>query len=276
MGDYGAKNSGWLECVPRMVFNNRVKLNIKKSKALVIGTGFKTSGLDLVNRFKLNDIPLDNVTSYNYLGVILDSNMTLSSLISKVTKNVSTKIYNLVKIRKYIDVNCALAIYKQTILPLLDYSGFMLISANLSDRDNLQRLQNDALRICFNVRLRDRVSVVRMHRQAKLISLEQRRRKQLLCLMFIFKSRHNDIRREHARNTRAANVYSFVRERYNNVKYKNSPYFKGSLLWDTLPIETCNSNNILDFKKTLATIYRDYDALVMLYHLIELFCLVKI
>ena len=58
-------------------FNNRMKLNIKKSKSLVIGTGFKTSGL---NRFKLNDIPLDNVTSYNYLGVILDSNMTLSPL----------------------------------------------------------------------------------------------------------------------------------------------------------------------------------------------------
>ena len=34
---------------------------------------------------------------------------------------------------------------------------FLLISGNVSDRTDLQTLQNDALRICFNVRLGDRV-----------------------------------------------------------------------------------------------------------------------
>ena len=52
--------------------------------------------------------------------------MTLVPLFAKVTKIVSCKLYNLVKIRNYIDVNCALTIYKQTKLPLLDYSGFLL------------------------------------------------------------------------------------------------------------------------------------------------------
>ena len=114
----------------------------------------------------------------------------------------------------------------------------MLISGNVSDRSDLQTLQNNALRICYNVRLRDRIAIVAMHNQAKLLSLEQRRRKQLLYLMFIYKNRHDDIRRVHARNTRGANVYSFVREKYNNVKFKNSPYYKGSLIWDSLPVET--------------------------------------
>ena len=147
--------------------------------------------------------------------------MTLSSLFAKVTKVVSNKIYNLVKIRNYIDVNCALTIYKQTILPLLDYTGFMLIVGNVLERNSLQTLQNNTLRICFNVRLRD------------LLSLEQRRRRQLLFLVFIYKTRHDDIRKIHARNTRGANVYSFVRERYNNVKYNNSPHYKGSLRYGT-------------------------------------------
>ena len=114
----------------------------------------------------------------------------------------------------------------------------MLISGNVSDRSDLQTLQNNALRICYNVRLRDRIAIVAMHNQAKPLSLEQRRRKQLLYLMFIYKNRHDDIRRVHARNTRGANVYSFVREKYNNVKFKNSPYYKGSLIWDSLPVET--------------------------------------
>ena len=108
--------------------------------------------------------------------------------------------------RKYIDMKCALTIYKQTILLLFDYSGFMLISGSLSDRYNLQKLQNGALRIFFNVRLRDHISIARMHRQANMLSLEPRRRKQLLCLMLIYENRHTEIRREHNRNTRAANV----------------------------------------------------------------------
>ena len=48
----------------------------------------------------------------------------------------------------------------QTILPLLDYTGFLLISGNVSDRSDLQTLQNDALRVCFNVRMRDRILIV--------------------------------------------------------------------------------------------------------------------
>ena len=41
--------------------------------------------------------------------------------------------------------------------------------------------------ICFNVRITDRKEIDMMHRPANLISLEQRRQKPLLYLMFIFK-----------------------------------------------------------------------------------------
>ena len=68
-----------------------------------------------------------------------------------------------------------------------------------------------------------------------------------------------DVRRIHNRRTRAAEVYSFVREQYNNVKYKNSPYYKGSLLWDSLPVNIRNSTTLLEFKKNLNTIYKEYN-----------------
>ena len=57
----------------------------------------------------------------------------------------------------------------------------------------------------------------------------------------------------HARNTTGENVYSFVRERYNNVKYKNSPYYKGSLLWDSLPVDA-RSESLLEFKKKFSKV----------------------
>ena len=81
----------------------------------------------------------------------------------------------------------------------------------------------------------------------------------MLCLMFIYKGRHNNIQRVHGRNTRAAQLYSFARERYHKVKYKNSPYYKGSILWDELPVETRQCNSMPEFKKSLHRIYRRYD-----------------
>ena len=137
-----------------------MKLNIKKSKSLVTGSTFKLANINLDNRFTLNEVVLERVQSYNYLGVILDTHMTLSPLIKKV---VSNKIYTLAKIRNSINLKCTLTIYKQTILPLLDSTGFMILSANISDKNDLQVLQNNALRICFNVRLRDKVSIERIH-----------------------------------------------------------------------------------------------------------------
>ena len=123
-------------------------------------------------------------------------------------------------------------------------------------------MQNNALRICYNVKLRDRVSVRRMRFRAYLLSLEQRRQIQLLCLMFIYKERHVDARRIYNRRTRAAGLYSFVRERYNCVKYRNSPYLliiKAHLYaWDTLPVVVRNSTSLREFKNDLKTVYSEY------------------
>ena len=97
-----------------------------------------------------------------------------------------------------------------------------------------------------------------MHARAGLLSLEQRRKIQLLCLMFIHKQGHNVAWLYH-RNTRAAQNFAFARERYNCLKYKKSPYYKGSLLWDNLPVTVRNSVNLLEFKKRLKNVFNTFD-----------------
>ena len=156
-------------------------------------------------------------------------------------------------------MKCALTIYKQTILPLFDYTGFMLLSTNISDRNDLQVLENTALRICYNARLRDMVNIELMHTRANLISLDQRRQKQILFLLFIDKNRHDHVRRIHARNTCAADVYSFVRERYHSIKYKNSPYYKGPLLWDKLSVTVKRCINLKEYRNCINRLYRKYN-----------------
>ena len=98
--------------------------------------------------------------------------------------SVLNKLFLLRKPRRYITEKCAVSIYKQAILPFFDYVGFMLISCNKSDREDLQIIQNDALRCGYNIRRRDRLSIAKMHAKSNLVSLEQRRRLQLLSLIY--------------------------------------------------------------------------------------------
>ena len=109
--------------------------------------------------------------------------MTSANYLSDTKKIVMNRLFNLRKLRSYITEKSAVAIYKQTILPVLDYAGFMLISSNKSDRRDLQVIQNDALRTCYNIKRRDRFSVTKMHQRSQLLSLDQRRIFQLLSLM---------------------------------------------------------------------------------------------
>ena len=107
------------------------------------------------------------------------------------------------------------------------------------------------------MRRRDKVSIKNLHVKAKLLSLEQRQKIQLLSLMYNHKKILN-VRRVHARPTRNALRFTFYTKRFNNVKYKNSPYYKGSELWNDLPLETINSDTIFEFKMHLKNLFRTY------------------
>ena len=50
--------------------------------------------------------------------------MSLTGLLSDTKKSVLNRLFNLHKLRRYITEHSAIAIYKQTILPVFDYAGF--------------------------------------------------------------------------------------------------------------------------------------------------------
>ena len=251
---------------------NALKLNVKKSKCLVIANKSKLRLVDRHNTLKVECQNLEFVESYNYLGYHLDSEMSLKPLLSHVKKVTTTKIKILYKIRQYLDTFSALAIYKQMILPLFDYSGFLLLSCQKTDREDLQIIQNNVLRLCLNLRLNDRVSLVDIHHRANLIILEQRRCIQLLSLLFIHGEFHPNVFETPARVTRAAAIRKYRTEIYNNSKYKNSPYYKAAKLWDTLPRHIKDSTTLCELKKQLKTLHPKYvdDYYLMQLHKITL------
>ena len=61
----------------------------------------------------------------------------------------------------FINMEAAIKVYKQMILPVLDYSGFMLISCTLGERREFQILPNHAtcIRIWHSYNLGDRITI---------------------------------------------------------------------------------------------------------------------
>ena len=167
-----------------------------------------------------------------------------------VKKNVYVKIFSLLKLRKCLTEHAAIMLYKHIILPFLEYSGFMLTACTVDECRELQKCQNDALRICTKVKLNDRVRIEYLHEKCKIVSLEQRRRQQLLMLMYK-KSKDYTMHKVFPRNTRRSNRIVFKTDTYEGTLYKRSPYFVGSKLWDKLPMDVIEAPNIFVFKKML-------------------------
>ena len=67
-------------------------------------------------------LPLDTVSTYKYLGITLDSHLNYNKHVQKVISSVSGKLKQFQRMCSFLNVRAALAVYKSTILPLLEYN----------------------------------------------------------------------------------------------------------------------------------------------------------
>ena len=112
-----------LDCFEHWGELNNLHLNVSKTKLLIVGTRSKLSRIGDVQSLILYDRPVSVVKQYNYLGVILDSEM---SHFNHVKKNVYVKIFALSKLRSCLTEYAAIMMYKHAILPFLEYLLILL------------------------------------------------------------------------------------------------------------------------------------------------------
>ena len=165
------------------------------------------------------------------------------------------------KLRYLVDTKLALLIYKQTILPYLDYVGFVLLSCNIGDRRLLQTLQNNALRLCLHYHLVDSVRVERLHTEAKIQSVEQRCIFQLLKLLFDYSKDPANLKVP-VRPTRAGSKIVFEIPTRCSSTFLKSLLYKGSLIWDTLPNNSQRLFTTSQFVKAIKHRYSVFENLL--------------
>ena len=141
-------------------------------------------------------------------------------------------------------------VYKQTILPLVEYVSFMLCLNTTHDVDKLQRLQKRCLRFCFDIYKPTDMSTARLHEISRINLLNTRRDVQLSNIMFSLKA-SNKYKKESVCVTRNIECYVFATDIVHKDIYANSPYFKGVCLWNDLDIDVHNNTGKTEFKNCI-------------------------
>ena len=131
------------------------------------------------------------------------------------------------------------------------------MSCNRDKKSDFQIIQNDVLRFCEYKKLDDKIPIDVLHKKAKLVSLEQRRCIQLLIMMYkLSKDPVNIV--IPAQNTRMHQKLVFRTDSKIGTKYANSPYYKGTKLWNSLSKEIQESESIYVFKKAIRKLYSKF------------------
>ena len=229
----------------RWCTSNALTINTKKTKLMAFGSRSKVKKCSKV-RIKLNGERIKLVPSYKYLGVTLDPTLSYSQHIAGVIRTVHHKMQLLARLKKYLINDVALNIYKSMLLPYLDYADVIFCKANTSELDKLQKLQNRCLRICMGHQ-RD-YSTNRVHREAKVPFLKERRRAHTLNFMFKRKSQYPNLLNNREIRTRAHDAPLFEVRVPRCEAFKRSVGYFGSEEWNVLPAATRNIATYLEFK----------------------------
>ena len=105
--------------------NNRLTLNIGKTKHMIIGPSLKDN-LVAERNLQYNNRTIELVREYNHLGIELDNNLTMENYINKSVTKANKKLYMIYKIRKCLTKKPTALLYKQLARPHLEYCDFLI------------------------------------------------------------------------------------------------------------------------------------------------------
>ena len=223
---------------------NQLTINIQKTKVMVFGSRHRVKKAKNVD-IRINNDRLKLVPSYRYLGMSLDSTLNYNVHIASVLRTLLHKLSLLGKMKRYLNNDVALSIYRSMLLPYFDYADAIYDNSNAIDLNKLQRLQNKCLRVCLG---RDRrFSTEAAHKKANVPFLADRRKAHTLNFMYKRKDRTELLNLIQIR-TRAHDAPLFKVIVPRCEAFKRSVGYAGAVSWNSLPPMLRNTDSYLAFK----------------------------
>jgi hypothetical protein len=131
---------------------NLLKLNDSKTEYMVIGKKVSLGKLPDQKSIIIGDENIIAAHKAKNIGVILDSNLSMSSQISNICRASYLQLYNISKIRTYLDKKSTATLVHAMVTSKLDNSNSLLYGCPDTLLDRLQMVQNNAARLIHRKR----------------------------------------------------------------------------------------------------------------------------
>lgn len=239
---------------------NCLKLNISKTKILLLGSRRFLSEIDLASLppISVNDVTIPYVTKARNLGIIFSSDLSWNNHISFVSSKVHGVLYKLKYHKHSLSQDIRIKLISTLIFPHLDYCCLVYNGLTSELNVKLQRLINCCIRFIFDLR-RD-VHITPFRHQLGWLSVENRRLyflgiltykilhsmspNYLLCLFNL----HDPSLR---RSSRINSSNTFAIPLHRTASYRNSFVLSAIYFWHTLPPTITSCSTLSSFKTSL-------------------------
>ena len=214
--------------------DNGIRMNTDKTEIMSFGSPMTLPPL----KINIEGVQLRSVSCYKYLGVTLDGNLNYTKHVNRVISNVALKLKQFRRMRPFLTTRAATMVYKNMLLPMIEYGDVFVTGASLELKRKLQVLQNKGLRCALN---RDKEAHVDdLHDEAKLWKLKHRRDLHLYNLMFDKSKIEVNLRtaRRVGAITRASAKKQLKIARPRTEKFRKSLAYRGPLKWNNLHVDT--------------------------------------
>ena len=132
-----------LEKIYRWLCSNKLSLNVGKTKFACFHTAQRIVAYP---ELKINNVIIDRVTEFNFLGLIISSNMKWKKHIDHIALKVSKIIGIMYRLKFILPADVLLTIYNSLILPHFNYCH-LAWGSNITAGHKLHLLQKKAVRI---------------------------------------------------------------------------------------------------------------------------------
>ncbi len=133
--------------------DNLMKVNVSKTKVMLLGTTCKTSKIDNVN-VMMNNTKVEKVNCFKYLGVTIDANLKWNDHINNVYRNLCNSLGIMRRIKPFVPQSSLITIYNTMFLPHFDYGLIIWSDCGTTHLNKIQKLQNTAMCIILSAPFR--------------------------------------------------------------------------------------------------------------------------
>ena len=201
----------------------------------------------ILTGLKMDDKTIEEVNSHRLLGLNIDNNLSWSNHIFTLAKKISKKVFQLNRIKHFLDQHTRKLFFYAYIQPDIDYASTCW---DLASKNCLKPLQSVYRRSLKLILLRSSSLDINHYKELNILPFDMKCYYNKGVLMYKIMNNLTPVYlydRFTVRNTR--NKITMVAPRPRTDLFKSSLVYSGTKLWNELPDFLKNKRTLSSFKK---------------------------